>query len=128
MSERVRPVVLVVDNEPRVALLLQDVLSQAGFGVDTARDGQEALQKIGHGGYSAVLADVHMPGMDGVALYRTVSQRHPELRGRFIFMTADVASPRVASLLHGGEISCLTKPFAITEVAEAVRRALTPSA
>lgn len=114
--------VLVVDGEPRVAAMLKELLDAAAYRVEVCTDGRGALERLTTGSYDAVLADVHLPGMDGMALYQAASGRRPELRGRFVFMTADAWSPLVAGLLRTGEVSCLTKPFVIAELAAAVRR------
>lgn len=57
--------VLVVDDEPDFATLVQAQLRQAGYEVDVAFDGEQALRKIRKNKPKAVILDVMMPGMDG---------------------------------------------------------------
>jgi two-component system response regulator FlrC len=70
--------ILVVDDEPVVRRLLARALERKGADVVTAADGPEALAKLKELGNAAVLADVRMPGMDGLALLRAVKQLAPE--------------------------------------------------
>lgn len=115
------PAVLVVDDDARVAVMLRDVLEACGYRAQVALSAPEALERIGATRFAAVVADVVMPGMDGVSLYQLVRQHYPELRGRFIMITADVTTPRLAEVLWTGEVLCLAKPFTIEEAAAAVR-------
>lgn len=59
------PPVLVVDDSLSTRMLLKNVLAQAGFQVDTARSGEEALQMAQSKSYGLFMVDVDMPGMDG---------------------------------------------------------------
>jgi len=62
------PLVLVVDDDPKSAGLLRIYLSEAGYTVDIARDGEEGLEKIKHRPPDVVVLDVLLPNMDGWAL------------------------------------------------------------
>ncbi len=59
------PLVLVVDDDITLRFLARETLGQAGFGVDEAEDGREALEVFGSKRYDIVLMDVNMPNMDG---------------------------------------------------------------
>src|SRR6266508_151147 len=69
--------VLVVDDEPEVTNLLVEMLSGAGYRVDTAADGRVAVEKISKKAYDVVLSDVKMPGLDGPGLYREIQVCRP---------------------------------------------------
>jgi PAS domain S-box-containing protein len=71
--------VLVVDDDLGISASLAEILSAWGCAVETAGDGQEALQKLRDGHFQLVLTDVVMPRMDGYELYREIQVRHPEL-------------------------------------------------
>ena len=57
--------VLVVDDEPAIRALIAKIVQRAGFVVDTARDGAEAIEKLDGGDYSVLVIDLMMPNIDG---------------------------------------------------------------
>lgn len=67
--------VLVVDDDPVVGSSFDRVLSQQGYVVVTAHNGQEALDKLQDGDYDVVFTDIRMPGMDGLELAEQVKAR-----------------------------------------------------
>jgi signal transduction histidine kinase/CheY-like chemotaxis protein len=71
--------VLVVDDDIRVRAALVGVLAQAGYRVQEARDGHEALDLLDDGQASLLVSDVLMPGMSGGELLRRVRENHPSL-------------------------------------------------
>jgi CheY-like chemotaxis protein len=73
--------VLVVDDEPAVRLLVERVLTEAGYRVLTAMGGAEAIELLGRvGAVDLLLVDLRMPVMSGAQLARRVEQLHPEIR------------------------------------------------
>jgi CheY-like chemotaxis protein len=73
-------VVLVVEDETLVRLLANDILTEAGYRVLEARDGQEALTILEvHPNVRALFTDVTMPNVDGLSLARIVSERWPDI-------------------------------------------------
>jgi two-component system chemotaxis sensor kinase CheA len=64
--------ILVVDDAITVREMMRAILQDAGFEVDTAMDGMEALDRLHEGGYDLVLSDIQMPRMDGLGLARAV--------------------------------------------------------
>jgi CheY-like chemotaxis protein len=71
--------VLVVDDDPVVTKSFDRVLSNKGYAVVTARNGEEALQKIAAEDYDVVYTDIRMPGMDGIAVAEHIKGRRPWL-------------------------------------------------
>lgn len=69
--------ILVVDDDEDVRSIYHDFLTQKGYKVDLAKDGQEGLQKILEGGYDLILLDVMMPKIDGLGILRTLKDRNP---------------------------------------------------
>ena len=69
--------VLVVDDDPVVGKSFNRVLSNKGYVVITARNAQEALNKLQEAKYDVVFTDIKMPGMDGVELAERVKAKHP---------------------------------------------------
>src|SRR5215207_5973364 len=84
-------VVLVVEDETLVRLLANDILTEAGYRVLEARDGQEALTILEvHANVRALFTDVTMPNLDGLSLARIVSERWPDIG---IVITSGVTLP-----------------------------------
>ena len=110
--------ILVVDDEEVIVELLNEVLSTAGHRVETARNGRQALDKILHAGYDAVISDLKMPGLDGSGLYDSVCRKKPEMAGRFVFSTGDTASPATQDFFRKTGCPCLSKPFDLQSVRE----------
>ena len=110
----------MVDDEPGVLFTLQEVLIERGHRVVTARSGDEALTKLDEA--DAVLTDLAMPGMDGLALMGTIAQRDPALP--VILLTAHGNEKVAVAAMKQGAYDYLSKPFDIDEVAIVIERAL----
>ncbi|HZI11892.1 MAG TPA: sigma-54 dependent transcriptional regulator [Myxococcus sp.] len=111
--------VLLVDDEPGVLYTLQEVLSEHGDEVVTATSGAEALGRLE--GVEAVVTDLMMPGMDGLALLRAVRERDADLP--VIVLTAQGSEKAAVSAMKAGAHDYLRKPFDVDEVGLAVERA-----
>ena len=83
--------VLVVEDEPALAAAVADSLTDAGFEVDRAGDGEEALARVRERPYDLVVCDLKMPRLDGMSFYRAIAATEPALARRVIFVTGDVA-------------------------------------
>lgn len=116
--------VLVVDDEAAIRTLAREVLAGAGYRAETAASGKEALTALEAGRYDLLVVDMRMPGMDGPALYDTVQERWPELRGRIVFITGDPEGERAASTLRDSGAKVLAKPFRMAQFLHLVRQAL----
>jgi PAS domain S-box-containing protein len=120
--------VLVVDDEPEVAEVLADMLSEDGHRVDIAASGAAAVERLGKAHYDLVLADVRMPEMDGPALYHEIARRYPHLLPRFVFLTGDALSSEIGQFLEDTGAASVSKPFVVDEVRQVVRKALAAAA
>ena len=115
--------VLVVDDEPDVAQVLADALTRAGYTVETAANGRDALTAIAErDDVRAVLTDMKMPELDGPGLYWAVAAQRPHLLGRFAFMTGDTLSPITSAFLKDVGAPSLMKPLDLDDVARLVAR------
>jgi signal transduction histidine kinase/ActR/RegA family two-component response regulator len=103
--------ILVVDDEEVIVDLLHEVLAAVGHKVETARSGEQALDKILATAYDAVISDLKMPGLDGVRLYEQVCRRKPEMAGRFVFSTGDLGSAVTQEFFKKTGCPFLLKPF-----------------
>lgn len=112
--------VLVVDDDDAIRALVRTILLRQQLDVDTARDGQEALEKIDNDGYSVVLLDLMMPRLDGMGFLRLLEDRGDQHHPIIIVMTAatdGLIRQLTPKLVHG----VIKKPFDVTELAHVVR-------
>jgi signal transduction histidine kinase/ActR/RegA family two-component response regulator len=116
--------VLVVEDEPTVAQLIADVLSEDGYRVDVLLDSREALQRLENNRYQLVICDLKMPFLDGAGLYRALSRATSPSARRLLFVTGDTMSPRTLEFLKSTGVPYLAKPFLVEELKSAVHRAL----
>jgi len=106
-----RPTVLVVDDDPRALKLMQVVLEHAGYRVLIASDGLEAQAKAVSMSPDLVVADLMMPGMNGIEFCRWV-RRSLEGRtpGTMLLTAMDTSDTRLAAA-EAGIDETVTKPF-----------------
>jgi PAS domain S-box-containing protein len=112
-----RPVVLVVDDHPVNLEVLVRQLELLGVEADTAVDGVEALEAWSSKPYAAVLADIHMPRMDGYELTRRLreleAERHVQVRTPVVAVTANAMKGEEERCLAAGMDAYLVKPVNI---------------
>jgi DNA-binding response OmpR family regulator len=114
--------VLVAEDEKGVADFLRQGLREAGYAVDVARDGTEALDLMRRRGHDLVILDVLMPGIDGVTALRKARSRG--MRAPVILLTArDEVRDKVNGLDSGAD-DYITKPFAFPELLARIRALL----
>jgi CheY-like chemotaxis protein len=116
--------ILIVEDEPALAEAMSDALREAGYLVDRAADGEEALKKIASRPFDLVMCDLRMPKVDGQAFYRRLAASDPRLASRVIFVTGDVAGSDVESFLRESRCRYLTKPFRLVDLLQIVRDGL----
>ena len=80
--------ILVVEDDLFLRELYTDILTAEGYKVESAADGEEALQKIKVGGYDLILLDIIMPKMDGLEVMRQVQTSPPQTPNKcVVFLT-----------------------------------------
>ena len=114
--------VLVVDDEEGIRDLLSRTLALAEYEVDTTADGLSALESIRNDGYKLLIADLRMPGMDGLTLIREVKQINPQLP--IIIITGYSSESSAIEAVNLGVAGYLTKPVGIPQVLAAAAKAL----
>jgi signal transduction histidine kinase/ActR/RegA family two-component response regulator len=108
--------VLVAEDESALSTAVSEALMDAGFQVDCARDGQEALDRIKAKTYDLLICDLKMPRMDGPTLHRLLTQIKPALAHRTIFVTGDVAETENERFLEESGCPWLAKPFRLADL------------
>jgi len=113
---------LVVDDDPALSRTLRRALTVEGYAVETAQNGVEALDRLGDGGFDAVVLDVSMPKLDGLQVCRRLRERRD--RTPVLMLTArDEVRDRVSGLDAGAD-DYLIKPFALDELNARLRALL----
>src|SRR6266571_3077081 len=90
-----RPLVLIADDEPQLREVLQRALERGGYRVLGAGSAESAYELLAAERVDAVLLDVHLPTMSGLALYLAILNRWPALAGRIAIMTGDAEAEEV---------------------------------
>jgi two-component system NtrC family sensor kinase len=116
--------ILVVEDEAALATAVADALRDAGYGVEHASDGEDALAMLKLATFDAVICDLKMPRLDGKAFYRALAAAAPMLARRVIFVTGDVAGSETETLLEQSACPWLAKPFRLGDLLRTVREVL----
>src|SRR5262249_24133685 len=119
--------VLVIDDEEPILQIVREALSDHGYEVDVARDGESALKRLHQTAYDLALCDWKMPGLSGQQVYERLRASNPKLSDRMIFITGDVINDKTQKFLQERKKMCLSKPFSLSEFREAIGRAMAMS-
>lgn len=121
-----RPRILVVDDEASIRDLLSKTLALAEYEVETAPDAATALTRVRAVPYDLMIADIRMPGMDGLTLIRQTKRIRTDLP--VIIITGHSSEASAIEAVNLGVAGYLRKPFRVPEVLAAAARALGASA
>ena len=116
--------VLVVEDEPALAQAVSEALTDAGFKVDRASDGEEGLTRLTEANYDLIVCDLKMPRIDGMQFYRAMAAATPALARRVIFVTGDVAGTDAERFLEETGCRWLSKPFRLGDLLRSARDTL----
>ena len=114
--------VLVVDDEASIRDLLSKTLALAEYDVDTAADATAALDRMRAVNYDLLIADLKMPGMDGLTLIRQAKRMKADLT--VIIITGFSTESSAIEAVNLGVAGYLTKPFRVPQVLAAASKAL----
>lgn len=114
--------VLIVEDEPKIARLLQLELNHEGFETLISRDGMEALEAVEDFRPDVVLLDIMIPQLDGVEVARNIRETHPQV-GIIMVTALDQTRNKVEGLLSGAD-DYVTKPFELAELKARIRALL----
>ena len=113
--------ILIVDDEESVRDSLYNWFIEDGYEVDTASNAKEALVKIESGTFDIILADIKMPGMDGLEMHRRVKALNNN--AVVIIMTAFASVETAVQALKDGAFDYITKPFDPDDLSHLIRNA-----
>ena len=114
--------VLVVDDEKTVCKSCKKILIQAGYNVDVALSGEEALNKVKANGFDVVITDWKMPEIDGIEVARRIKKENPNIA--VIMITGYPSVETSIKAIRSGVSDYVPKPFTPEELSDAMIRAL----
>jgi DNA-binding response OmpR family regulator len=106
--------ILVIEDEPRIRAFLARGLEAEGFRVDGAENGSDGLRYALGRAYDAVVLDLLLPGLDGLAILRELQEQHPDLPVLIVSARSDLSTKLRGFRL--GASDYLSKPFAFDEL------------
>jgi DNA-binding NtrC family response regulator len=114
--------ILVVDDDPEIREGVADVLRQAGYDVDEAKDGKKAIKCIETGSYDLVLTDLNLPKVDGMKVLRHVLDESPDTI--CIILTGFGTIKGSVEAIKMGAFDYISKPVKSDEIVIVVEKAL----
>ncbi len=113
--------ILIVDDEPRILLMMQSLLKANGYDIVTAREGAAALEIVGKGGVDITITDLRMAPMDGMTLFGEIRKIAPVMP--VILLTAYASVDTAIDAMKRGVFDYITKPFKVDEMIACIKRA-----
>jgi DNA-binding NtrC family response regulator len=120
-----RETVLVVDDDAAIAKVVRALIGRRGLETAWAASGEDAVKQLEARPFDAVLSDVRMPGMDGIALLDHVKAHYPELP--IVLMTAHGSVALAVEAMKRGAADFVQKPFDEEELGFVIEKALRAS-
>ncbi len=110
--------VLIVDDEAPLRRVLERSLTRAGYRVVSAASAETAYELLATAQANAVLLDIQLPTMSGLALYLAIIHRWPAFEGCIAIMTGDADADDVRTWLERHRCPLIRKPFDLREVSD----------
>jgi CheY-like chemotaxis protein len=111
---------LVVEDEDIMRDALVDYFSGEGHVVDTAQDGEKALEKFNLNNYDIMIIDLRLPGRDGLTVLKEVREKNP--KAKVIMITAYPSLETETEARQNGAVDYLTKPFELNYLETLIRQ------
>lgn len=116
--------ILIVDDEPNIVISLEFLMQQSGYEVETARDGEEALQKIAAFQPDLVLLDIMLPHLNGFEVCQRIRENSQWSRIKVVMLSAKGREIEVSKGIALGADAYITKPFSTKDLIAQVQRLL----
>jgi DNA-binding NtrC family response regulator len=117
-SARPPSTILIVEDDAALRRVLARALTRQGYHVLAAASAESAYELLASERADAVLLDVQLPTMSGLALYLALIHRHPNLAGRIAIMSGDAEAEHVRAWLEHNPCTVLKKPFDLHQIVE----------
>ncbi len=113
--------VLLIEDEPAVMSYVQAALERSGYPVVCCDSGVEALRLLENGSFLGVVSDMRTPGgVDGGQVHAWIAQHRPDLAGRVVFITGDIANEETVATLRQTGAPCVEKPFRVQQLIDVI--------
>ena len=117
--------VLLIEDEPAVMAYVCAALERSGYQVVTAASGAEALRMLANGDFQGIVSDMRTPGgVDGAQVHEWLAGHRPELAGKVVFITGDIANEETVAVLQRTGAPCVEKPFRVQQFISVVERTM----
>ncbi|HWY30506.1 MAG TPA: ATP-binding protein, partial [Candidatus Acidoferrum sp.] len=113
--------ILVIDDEEPILQMLRERLTQTGYSVDTAADGESALRQLRQVNYDVTFCDWKLPGLNGRQIYEKLRTFNADKCRRVVFFSGDVVNEQMRLFLEQEKRPCLSKPFVFEDLHAAIR-------
>ena len=117
-----KEIIHIIDDEPIIYEVLQDLLTSEGYEVEISTNGEEALEKYESQNFDLTLLDLLMPGIDGIEVLKRLKKMNPS--AVVIIITAYASIESAISAMKMGAFDYIQKPFKHDELLLIVQRAI----
>mgnify|MGYP005854783631 CR=1 FL=1 len=114
--------VLIIDDEPDICQILEELITMWGMAAESALDGVDAVELLKAKSYEIILADVHLPVISGLDLIPEITRLCPN--AKIIVMTGRADKETAVQALRSGAFDFLEKPFEMELISHALQRAV----
>ncbi|MSR07816.1 MAG: response regulator [Gemmatimonadetes bacterium] len=111
---------LIVEDDRANREAFSKILSQAGYSIETAENGLEALDRLSHDTFDAIVCDISMPLLSGIGFFEQLEEASADAAGRIVFVTAFADDPRVRDFLNKTGRPVMEKPIELNDLVDAV--------
>ena len=115
-----RTTVLYVDDEDALRVVVKNQLEMEGLDVDTADDGDTAVEMLGNKTYDVILLDIRMPRMSGIDVLKNLKER--KIKSRVIMLTGVDDLTIALEAVKNGANDYLTKPYDLSNLIACINR------
>lgn len=117
--------VLLIEDEPAVMAYVRAALERNGYSVVTTESAALGLELLQSGDYMGVVSDMRTPGgVDGADVHAWLVQHRPELSGKIVFITGDIANDETLATLRKTGAPCVEKPFRVQHFISVVQNTM----
>ena len=124
MKPAVLPV-LLIEDDAAVMAYVRAALERSGYTVVCTESGADGLRLLQSGDFLGVISDMRTPGdVDGAGVHAWLTRHRPELAGRIIFITGDIANEETVATLRQAGAPFLEKPFGVQQFISVVEKTI----
>ena len=125
MRQKSEELILIVEDEEGMREALREWLTEGGYKVETAKNGEDGLKIISDQDVALVLLDLRLPGKDGISVLKEAKHIRPQLK--VIIITAYPSPQTKQAALKEGAVDYLPKPFDLNDLEKLIRGTLLPA-